>query len=89
MEKICFILLPMVRNKQKTTRNPIVTVVACIITIVGLALVTIGCIYFSLDTWILWGGAALLGISCVVFGALTLITGKAEFLLLHLLLPLH
>lgn len=75
------------KKLKKVERNPAVMAVAIIILIAGLILTTLGFVAFSPDMWVFWSGVILLGMSCVSFATLTIITGQREWILIHLIFP--
>lgn len=73
-------------TRREQSRNPVVMIVASLILLSGLTLVIVGILSLSTFGWFSW----LLifgGLSSVGLATMTLVTGKAEWILIDLILP--
>lgn len=73
-------------TRKEQSRNPGVMIVASLILLGGLALVVVGILNLSTLGWFSWI-LIIGGLSSVGLATMTLVTGKAEWILIDLILP--
>lgn len=68
--------------------DPVATIIAIVILLMGMALVILGCLYVQIFGWIVATIIIVSGLSSVGLSVTAIITGKREWLLIDLILPM-